>query len=42
MAIIKLGGEIIKGSNGLCYTIAASGYSLSEQITVDTEFGTIG
>jgi hypothetical protein len=35
-----LGGEIIKGSNGLCYTIAVSGYSLSEQITVDEEFST--
>jgi hypothetical protein len=33
-----LGGEIIKGSNGLCYTVAITGYSLSSQITVDDEF----
>jgi hypothetical protein len=35
-----LGGEIIKGSNGLCYTIAISGRSIASTITVDDEFST--
>ena len=35
-----LGGEIIKGSNGLCYTIAISGRSIASTISVDSEYGT--
>jgi hypothetical protein len=35
-----VGGEIIKGSNGLCYTIAVTGYSMSTPITVSSEHST--
>lgn len=35
-----LGGEIIKGSNGVCYTIAVTGYTLQTPITVSSEHST--
>jgi uncharacterized delta-60 repeat protein len=35
-----LGGEIIKASNGLCYTVAVTGYTLQSPITVVSEHST--
>jgi hypothetical protein len=34
------GGEIFKGSNGFCYTIAVTGYSMVTPITVSSEHST--
>ena len=34
------GGEIIKGSNGNCYTIAVTGYTMDTPITVSSEHST--
>jgi hypothetical protein len=35
-----LGGEIIKASNGLCYTVVVTGYSLQTPMTVISEHST--